>query len=44
MLCTVQLGSCTLIQGLFVRLLENGFMQVRVGDRLYAGRPVKSRT
>jgi hypothetical protein len=44
MLRTIQLGSCTLVQGLFVRLLDNGCLQVRVGDRLYAGRPVSTRT
>jgi hypothetical protein len=40
MLRTIQTGSCTLIQGIFVALLENGFMQVRVDDRLFVGRPV----
>lgn len=40
MLRTVQLGSCVWIQGIFVQLLSNGLMQVRVGDRLYSGRPI----
>ncbi|VVT11810.1 conserved hypothetical protein [Roseovarius sp. EC-HK134] len=44
MLRTVQLGSCVSIQGIFVRLLSNGLMQVRVGSRLYSGRPVEQRT
>ena len=43
MLRTIQVGSCTFIQGFFVRMLENGLMQIRVGTRLYCGRPV-SRT
>ncbi|KNX41536.1 hypothetical protein ROTO_19360 [Roseovarius tolerans] len=42
MIRTIQTGSCTLIQGMFVKLLENGFMQVRVDDRLFVGRPVSS--
>lgn len=40
MLRTVQLGTCVSVQGLFVRMLENGLMQVRIGDQLYVGRPV----
>jgi len=37
---TIQLGSTVSIQGIFVRLLGNGLMQVRVGSRIYTGRPV----
>ncbi|PKQ13242.1 MAG: hypothetical protein CVT70_04525 [Alphaproteobacteria bacterium HGW-Alphaproteobacteria-1] len=37
---TIQLGSAVSIQGIFVRLLSNGLMQVRVGARIYTGRPV----
>ncbi len=42
MLRTIQVGSCTSIQGIFVGLLTNGFIQVRVGNRVYSGRPVTS--
>ncbi|PIV77175.1 MAG: hypothetical protein COW54_15980 [Rhodobacteraceae bacterium CG17_big_fil_post_rev_8_21_14_2_50_63_15] len=40
MLRTIQLGTCVSIQGIFVRMLANGLMQVRIGDQLYVGRPV----
>ncbi|AHM03366.1 hypothetical protein roselon_00966 [Roseibacterium elongatum DSM 19469] len=40
---TITIGSCVSIQGAFVKQLSNGFVQVRVGDRLYSGRPVRSR-
>ncbi|WP_281272595.1 hypothetical protein [Roseovarius spongiae] len=40
MLQTIRLGSCVLVQGIFVRLLPDGRVQVRDGDRLYAGMPV----
>lgn len=39
MLTTVFLGSCVAVQGEFVKRLANGFVTVRVGDRLYSGRP-----
>lgn len=40
MLRTIQLGTCVSIQGVFVRMLGNGLMQVRIGDQLFVGRPV----
>ncbi|UXX81924.1 hypothetical protein [Roseovarius pelagicus] len=40
MLQTIRLGSCVLVQGIFVRLLPDGRVQVRDGDRLFAGQPV----
>ncbi|MFU8835442.1 hypothetical protein [Roseovarius autotrophicus] len=40
MIRTIQIGSAASIQGIFVRLLDNGLMQVRVGTRIYTGRPV----
>ena len=40
MLRTITLGSCVSVQGEFVRTLPDGRMQVRVGPRVYAGRPV----
>ena len=42
MLRTIQVGSCVSIQGNFVGLLTNGLIQIRVGDRVYSGRPVTS--
>ena len=40
MLRTIILGSCVLVQGVFVRTLADGNIAVRVGDRVFAGRPV----
>ncbi|HHY49027.1 MAG TPA: hypothetical protein GYA10_04705 [Alphaproteobacteria bacterium] len=40
MLRTIVLGSCVSVQGTFERLLDNGKIQVRVGDRLFEGVPV----
>ena len=40
MLKTILLGSCVLVQGVFVRNLANGKITVRVGSRMYTGQPV----
>ncbi len=40
MLRTIILGSCVLVQGLFVRQLENGRIVISVGERTYEGRAV----
>lgn len=40
MLRTIILGSCVMVQGLFVRQLENGRIVVSVGERTYEGRAV----
>ena len=40
MLRTIMIGACVSVQGTFVKTLPNGHMVVRVGDRLFAGRPV----
>lgn len=40
MLTTVMIGTCIAVQGEFVRLMENGRVLVRVGQKLVAGRPV----
>lgn len=40
MLRTIVVGSCISVQGTFEEQLENGKIVVRVGDRLFAGRPV----
>lgn len=40
MLRTIVVGSCVSVQGTFEGQLENGKIVVRVGDRLFAGKPV----
>lgn len=39
---TVVLGSSVYIQGVFVTRHENGMVTVRVGDRLFTGRPANT--
>ena len=41
MLHTVMMGSCVSVQGIFVKNLPDGRVQVRVGDQVFAGRPVQ---
>lgn len=40
MVRTIKLASCISVQGTYVRTLPNGKMDVRVGDRIFSGRPV----
>ncbi len=40
MMQTIRLGSCILVQGIFVRILPDGRVQVRDGDRIFSGQPV----
>lgn len=40
MLRTVTVGNYLSIQGIFVKMLKDGLMEVRVGSRTFAGRPV----
>jgi hypothetical protein len=40
MLRTIMMGAYASVQGLFVKKLPNGHVQVRVGNRLYTGKPV----
>jgi hypothetical protein len=40
MLRTIIIGSCVSVQGAFVRVSANGRIVVRVGERLFEGRPV----
>jgi len=40
MLQTISIGSCVSVQGLLVKSLENGRVVVRVGKRIYEGKPV----
>ncbi|MEM7640932.1 MAG: hypothetical protein AAF366_00215 [Pseudomonadota bacterium] len=40
MVRTVTIGEHISIQGIFVKMLECGKMQVRVGRRVFTGRPI----
>lgn len=40
MIRTIVVGSCVLVQGVFVRHTKDGQMSVRVGDKIFAGTPV----
>ncbi|TCM82057.1 hypothetical protein [Rhodovulum steppense] len=40
MIQTIVLGSCVSVQGSFVARRPDGRIVVRVGDRLYTGKPV----
>ena len=40
MIKTIMIGSTVSVQGIFVKLLPNKLMQVRVGSKVYTGRPV----
>jgi hypothetical protein len=41
MIKTIMIGSTVSVQGIFVKLLPNKLMQVRVGSKIYTGRPVE---
>lgn len=41
MLHTITLGTSISVQGLFVRNLPDGRVQVRVGDQVFSGTPVR---
>ncbi|EPX84118.1 hypothetical protein ruthe_02328 [Rubellimicrobium thermophilum DSM 16684] len=38
---TIQIGSCSFVQGLYVRDAEAGRIVIRVDGRLYEGWPVE---
>jgi hypothetical protein len=40
MLKTITIGNYLSVQGIFVKMLKDGLMEVRVGNRVFAGRPV----
>lgn len=40
MLRTITLGSCVSVQGLLEKILPDGRVAVRVGNRIYTGLPV----
>ena len=42
MIKTIIIGSCVSVQGTFVKTLANGHIVVRVGDRMFSGRPVQA--
>ena len=41
MIRTIVVGSCVFVQGLFERDLGNGQITVRVGQQIFAGKPVQ---
>ena len=40
MLRTIAIGATILVQGLFIRELDDGKIQIRVGSKTYSGLPV----
>jgi len=42
MLRTITMGSCVSVQGTYVRALPDGKIAVKVGQKVYEGRPVKA--
>jgi hypothetical protein len=40
MIKTVTIGSYISVQGIFVKMLPNHLMQVRIGSTIYTGHPV----
>ncbi len=42
MLRTIEIGTCVFVQGTYVRQINGGRIEVRVGDKIYSGRPVKA--
>jgi hypothetical protein len=43
MFCTIAVGTCVLIQGLFVARRPGGLVEITVDGRSYVGRPVERR-
>ena len=43
MLKTILIGSCVSVQGTFVRALSDGMIAVRVGDKIFSGRPIEAK-
>ena len=43
MIRTIVIGKYISVQGNFVKNLPDGKMMVRVGDRMFAGRPVDAK-
>lgn len=41
MLRTIIIGSCVSVQGIFVRNLPNGLIEVQVGNKVFSGQPVE---
>ena len=42
MLRTITMGSCVSVQGTYVCALPDGRIAVKVGQKVYEGRPVKA--
>jgi hypothetical protein len=37
---TIILGSCVTVQGIFLRTLANGRIALKVGNRVFEGKPI----
>ena len=44
MIRTIVIGSCVLVQGTFVRAINDGLIAVKVGDKVFSGPPVATKT
>lgn len=44
MIRTIALGKYLSIQGIFVRMLDDGLIMIRDGDKTFVGRPVPAFT
>ncbi|MFA3920002.1 hypothetical protein [Ruegeria hyattellae] len=42
MLRTITIGTCVFVQGTYVRALADGRIEVKIGKKHFAGRPVKA--
>ncbi|WP_407494084.1 hypothetical protein [Pseudooceanicola sp. MF1-13] len=42
MLKTITVGSCVSVQGTYVRTMEDGRIEVRVGNQIFRGLPVSN--
>ncbi len=42
MVQTITIGSCVSVQGTLVKSLDDGRIVVKVGELLYAGKPVRA--
>jgi len=44
MLRTITLGSCVSVQGIHIKDLSNGQIEIKVDDKIYAGQPVNRKS
>ena len=43
MLKKIIIGSCVSVQGIFVKNLAGGLIAVRVGEKIFEGRPITAK-